>query len=322
MKMSGEIRDEFRLQAFHWGQTPQQLLTKPHCDRLPIVKNFCDGVQKFLEYTIKPSDKGDNKKINTISFKSKSFAGDIELIGGSLFDPRSNKLIAMKIGPDSHGLTRCTLVFLADNYLEGTIELSKNIGKSNNPSLLLDLKRKTYSNPYVGLAQWSILDQNISSNFTTAILKKQGIDQIAQGGYYGGAIILTQMFKTPKTIILNHHSSTVTCIKVDKEEKLAITGSSNGCCIIYCISDDLTWTPQCFLFDHENAITFIDISNDMQLFLTCSIDGTANLYTKSIHPKFVRVFRHKIGFPIHYVNYFFIFIGLIESKSFTMCCFI
>ena len=38
MKMTGEVRDEFRLQAFHWGQTPQQLLTKPHCDRLPITK--------------------------------------------------------------------------------------------------------------------------------------------------------------------------------------------------------------------------------------------------------------------------------------------
>ena len=260
-------------------------------------------MQKFLEYTIKPSDRKDNKRVNTNTLRSRSFANEFQLFGGSLYDPRSDKLIAGQIARDKQGVTRCTLVFMADNYLDGTIELSKNYGKSNTPSLLLDLKRKIYCNPYTGVAQWSIYDPNITYNFPIAIIKKHGIDQIAQGGYINGAIILMQMLKVPKTTILNHHTSTVTSIKVDKEERIVITGSANGNCILYSISDDLTWTPQSFLCDHDNGITFIDISNEMHLFLTTSLDGTANLYTKSIHPKLIRTFRHKIGLPIHYVNY-------------------
>lgn len=196
-----------------------------------------------------------------------------------------------------------TLIGIDGTLITGSI----NYANKDTIQLLATIReRKLYENNCFLLNTHILqIDPGLEYSFPLAVLSKHKFKYIAQGGYWNGSIQLTPIDLVEKpTIILNYHTSCVTCLAVDKEERVAIAGTKEGDCIVYRIGDDMFWNPMSTLIDHGSEISFIHISDEMQLFITASTDGTANLYNLSAIPKLIRTFRpqkNKHGIPLNCV---------------------
>eukprot|EP01022_Parablepharisma_sp_SALTPOND_P000380 TRINITY_DN1018_c0_g1_i1.p1 TRINITY_DN1018_c0_g1~~TRINITY_DN1018_c0_g1_i1.p1 ORF type:complete len:2390 (-),score=189.70 TRINITY_DN1018_c0_g1_i1:5377-12546(-) len=123
-------------------------------------------------------------------------------------------------------------------------------------------------------------------------LDRRKVQYIVQGGYLTGTLQLIPVLAADRpTISLHYHSATVTALGVDKEERIGISGTKDGECIVFSLGDEMFWNPKCTLNDHSAEITSIYISDEMQLFATSSLDGSINLYTLTYKPKLLRTFR-------------------------------
>ena len=70
-----------------------------------------------------------------------------------------------------------------------------------------------------------------------------------------------------------------------QNEKIVITGSKMGDVIVWVyqsnqslLNSESQWQVRKHICDHEGMISTIFISEEMGNFLTCSFDGTCNLY--------------------------------------------
>ena len=147
-------------------------------------------------------------------------------------------------------------------------------------------------------SQWTRLDGSLDlPPFPLALLHKHKFQYTVQGGYLSGAIQLSPLSQSAAnkpTITLNYHASTVTCIAVDREERLAVTGTKQGDCMVFSVGEDMFWRPRTALIQHSSQVTSISVSDEMNLFVTASLDGTANLYGLAERPKLLRTFRPRV----------------------------
>ena len=83
-----------------------------------------------------------------------------------------------------------------------------------------------------------------------------------------------------------------------------ITGSKSGDVIVWSYTYGATgstpanWTVKGHKCDHESQITLIHINEDMNMYLTSSLDGSVNLYNLWTD-KYLRTFHHPKLSPIH-----------------------
>ena len=241
-----EEKKAFRTQAYQWGQTPLQLFTKAHPSRTiknnEVVYSLLDGNATPNVYEYKKSK---NDQVIGI-FEVGSTVKDVNLI----------------------------LVTLGGTIIEFTIEISINSESTPSFSTVQELH---YNNSYYD-SDIQLLDTSIDKNFPIVLVRGA---YIVQGGYIDGNIQFTLLENVKKSWKMKVHGSTVTCLKVDKTEKLALTGSSSGELTLYEIRDDMRWEIKKYMCDHEGSITDIYISNDMLLFCSAGTDGIINLYTYS-----------------------------------------
>lgn len=80
------------------------------------------------------------------------------------------------------------------------------------------------------------------------------------------------------------------------EQKYAITGSKDGDSLIWVIEGHL-WQAKWHYIDHEDEVTSVCISDELNKFASCSLDGTCNVYTLR-KGRILKVIRHtnSIGF--------------------------
>ena len=79
------------------------------------------------------------------------------------------------------------------------------------------------------------------------------------------------------------HSSTVTALVSTQNEKIIISGSKSGDIVVYqavpnAIGSGVTWSIRKHMCHHQAMVSYIAINEEMNMYLTCSFDGTANLY--------------------------------------------
>lgn len=103
---------------------------------------------------------------------------------------------------------------------------------------------------------------------------------IAQGGYFDGNIaVCYQEGNSMKLYYYNtQKDSPITSLVMDKEEQYAFAGSKSGVLYIFKVND-YVWKLETYLYDHYSEITFISVSNSMNVYATSSSDGYINLYT-------------------------------------------
>ena len=97
----------------------------------------------------------------------------------------------------------------------------------------------------------------------------------------------------------------MTAINATSNDKIVISGSKSGDILIWIYiggtansSHESNWQIRSHICSHEGMISFIHINEEMGLFLTCSLDGTANLHNL-YDDKLIRTFVHPKLSPIH-----------------------
>lgn len=85
-------------------------------------------------------------------------------------------------------------------------------------------------------------------------------------------------------------------------EKIIITGTKTGDVAVwnYNTGSENILTVRKHMCDHDSQITSIFINEEMFMYTTCSLDGTANLYNLW-NDKLMRTFRHPHLAPLHSV---------------------
>ena len=300
LAFKGEMREDFRVQAFHWGQTPQQLFTRPHPPRLwstPLP--LCDKRSSVKIYRNKSEFQNELRLYSASVVGSK--AGEPASSASNESSRVHGKILACRAVCDSLSGMRFLLVSASGLVIDGTAEVSDIIGHKGSVTCIIQLKSRPYDTYFKTSEGYAMANPTIVNNYPMAILKRRGAEQIVQAGYLNGTLRITSLMKMSSSVTLEVHRSPITCLKVDAAERLGITADLSGECVIHTIVDSTTWVASEHLCDHSGAVTWVDISDEMQLFATCSVDGTANLYTRSRRPKLIRSFRHQQGLPIHYV---------------------
>ena len=138
----------------------------------------------------------------------------------------------------------------------------------------------------------------INDNQPIVLLDKGSI--IVQGGYWNGNIILKNIIKekekekpnninninyneeSQKTYIYTTSEySPIIKIIIDSNETFAICGNTKGTIYIYKINSNnkLIWTLYKYFNDHNSPITSIAIHENLNIAITCSIEGLCMLYT-------------------------------------------
>jgi len=294
----GELKAEYRYQAYHWGQTPQQLFFKPHNQR-PNKKNklICEQNTEIQVIT--------NTKIKKESDRTtrETFSGGDMLKTSMInFEKSKIKVIAAKILYESPNDVRFIMISMS-----GHIFVREAMRNEANLIIYTIQPPKMYSNCYISQQGYRALDSIFLSENSTPpialITKRHDFEQIVQGGYLDGSIRITSPINPNISNIVHTGCSTVTAIKTDFHEQMVIIGCAKGESLIYAVGDkDLQpWIPKYFMQNHAQRISHIDISQEMLLFSTASHDGTVNLYNKSYHPKLIRTIRHPESLQVNFV---------------------
>ena len=124
------------------------------------------------------------------------------------------------------------------------------------------------------------------------------------GGFYDGSIKIINLNKslinTNKKLIPFKSKEPILVLALDNEEKYLFVGNSIGNIIILGINFDTSEIEKKFYCsDHLSEISVIDVNNELNLWISASVDGIINLYTM---PGFslVRSLKIKNGNTLEY----------------------
>ena len=245
-----QLANTISTQIFHFGRTPTQLFGKPHPQRKPLGKII------------------DINNVITISAPLKIYFSALT-----------------KLKPNSPIMARAIMkIKILHNREVYCIRSNRSVTKYlfaktvNENGLYFSLDPvQNFNSPKDGL-----IDSEDSSiySYSPPFQFFQGCKSLALGGYWDGRIQLRR-FSTSECLNLKFfHSSTVTALEISEDEKLAITGSRDGECVVWTIEDGV-WTCKHSFAHHEDEITCISISEDIHSFATTSLDGKCNIYSIS-----------------------------------------
>jgi len=299
-KASESQRESFRMQAYHWGQTPMQLLVTRHKDRISKEPNISYSLLDKKVH-VKYTGKGSNEKILQLEL------------------PAYRKVIKIFASEDLHKDPNFAIVTLGGTYIDYSIEINESEYSSLSQTKVLSpqlarLSVKSYKNLYYENGV-NMLSPLINLHFPIVLVRKHGLPYLVQGGYINGNLQFTQLAGTSKSTTFRAHKETVTCLEIDKEESFAISGSASGEVVIYEILKEMNWVARRQMCNHEGAVTHIYLSAEMQLFCTSDNNSIVNLYTYA--GAILRKFIHPTNAPITYVKLLLI-LGFTLTESFGM----
>jgi len=323
-----EERDDIRLQAFHWGQTPQQLFVKSHPKRISFTKDklrlLCDGNDLTIIWT-KPNEEEEikelvkvkesilrhesNKNIKIEEFceetKGKTIRTEVKLGKNKLTEyehlglmdkDTDDDILSIKLSNESDTI-HFKIFTSGGKMINGTI----NYFMKENRIVYCKIKlnaAEIYKDHCISKKQYKAFGTEY--NPPVIIIKRKGAKQIVQGGYLDGNI---RSSSSSGNHIIKTNSSVITALKADYNERIVIAGSYIGECMIFRLGNEVrNWELKNFWLAHKAGIVWIEISSEMQLFATASLDGTVNLYADRSHPKVLRVFHHPKKLPMNYVS--------------------
>ena len=122
---------------------------------------------------------------------------------------------------------------------------------------------------------------------------------LVQGGYWDGRLSIQKINESDPPVCYWHHSTTITALDDDYEERVLVTGSKDGECIVWVFEND-TYTKLWHFYDHDDEVTSVCISNELNVFASCSLDGTCNIYSLRNGELFSHI-RHGDNNPLYNV---------------------
>jgi hypothetical protein len=102
---------------------------------------------------------------------------------------------------------------------------------------------------------------------------------IAQAGYWDGSICLC-FYEGNHNKVFYHFTdySPIVVLVMDKTERYAYAGNKLGVLYVFEVNE-FSWNLSSTIYDHNKEITFISVSNSLNVVATSSLDGYVNLYT-------------------------------------------
>mmetsp|Transcript_19775 Transcript_19775/g.36430 ORF Transcript_19775/g.36430 Transcript_19775/m.36430 type:complete len:2240 (+) Transcript_19775:1474-8193(+) len=247
------LRNAMEAQVVHFGRTPSQLFTKPHPKR-----------------QLKPPT------------RAMIHEPDLKLYFPDLKKHNPAQLYKNYVELPDHVLIYAE--FIAKNKIAGLRSNGSVTSYTWAPTLASDLKtpftlakeRDYRLSELYQSASIETRDRSLNSlEAPVAILKGGKI--LVQGGYWDGRLTLNYLeSKQAKTLI--GHSTTITCLDVDEEETLAMTGSKDGEVILWTIEKD-SWRPKLQYYDHSGPVTSVRICRSLQSFASVGEDGRCMNYS-------------------------------------------
>ncbi|CAG9332437.1 unnamed protein product [Blepharisma stoltei] len=275
------LRASIEAQIVHFGKTPSQLFKKPHPQREnphkfspgPTVISKEAKLKIYFPQYRKPFDK-------PFSFMNYFDLPDKAILKAKMYKDkeifairRNGNLIKYSWWPTPMG--ECKTPFTCAN--------NKEI------QLLKDQK------------SWTIENQDRSAigfNAPIEIMDQGKI--IVKGGFWDGRLTVQ------KANVKDHphkwcHHNTITCIDIDEEEKVGITGGKDGDVLVWQVKGD-TWQPRWQYIEHDDQVMSVTICQELRLFASCSLDGTCNIYSL-MKGRLIRVISLPNFSPIYMVKF-------------------
>jgi hypothetical protein len=101
------------------------------------------------------------------------------------------------------------------------------------------------------------------------------------GGFSDGKVVSISLDNNSNVYEIKHlvDNSACTVIEVDKEEEYLLCGNAIGNIYMYKIESATQFTLVKEMFDFDNAVNAINISNELNLWCACSQEGFVHIYT-------------------------------------------
>jgi hypothetical protein len=101
------------------------------------------------------------------------------------------------------------------------------------------------------------------------------------GGFGDGKVVSISLDNNSNVYEIKHlvDNSACTVIEVDKEEEYLLCGNAIGNIYMYKIESATQFTLVKEMFDFDNAVNAINISNELNLWCACSKEGFVHIYT-------------------------------------------
>lgn len=228
-------------------------------------------------------------------------------------------LLKQKMEPESQSISK--LKNLIPVKFVNTSKFNYMIICNNYMIIDLDIKNSNLThfafsdstNQYTPKNFKELSHQKINSLYTgkkkCPIVAYMNGEIIAQGGFWGGEILVFQKSKDDSAIVKSPFSKyPVTCLEVDKNDMFGISGDTKGQVIVYFNILNIKWQFKTNMNDHHKEITSIFIDNNLNAVGTAAYDGYIMIYTLG---RFSLVRSIKVDFDIgdtqlNYADYIFL----------------
>ncbi|XP_077160810.1 neurobeachin-like protein 2 isoform X4 [Paroedura picta] len=280
------IADETQRKALegiisNFGQTPCQLLKEPHPARLSAE----NAAERLLRLdTSSPNVFENLSKLK--SFFVEGISDGIPLVQAVV--PKSQSHSFMTQGsPDM-------LVTVSANGLLGThswLPYDKNISNyfsfTKDPTVSNSKTRRYLNGPFA---------PGVDLSFKTLAISHDG-KLLFSGGHWDNSLRVTSLGKGKVVGHINRHIDVVTCLALDLCGIYLISGSRDTTCMVWQVlqqggfSCGLAPKPVQVLYGHDDEVTCVAISTELDMAVSGSKDGTIVVHTirrgqfmKSIRP--------------------------------------
>ncbi|KRX10686.1 WD40-repeat-containing domain [Pseudocohnilembus persalinus] len=313
-------------QIINFGQIPLQIFKKPHKQRLLIQYKepfICDMQTSLKVFLPKSKEDIQNLKIQELLLNE---SNQILKSDYRYYFPKgiiqlewfqnNQKIAALEqrgkitiykwwnysINPNLQQVLPFQLSKAEEKYINFYDNLIGQFqhNKSNQQGIQKSVLKKKHKQ-YENLNYISLFDKYVDEYYYSTLFINNAQDIII-GGYLDGKIIIINIENNQIIGVYPYHSSTVTCLAIDKnKQNLMVSGSKEGDVIVWEIQNGNQLQKKFHFYDHEDAVTCIKIDSQLRIILTGSKDSNINIYNKE-NGIFYRSIKNPQKTPITFIE--------------------
>ncbi|CAF0785781.1 unnamed protein product [Brachionus calyciflorus] len=257
----------------NFGQIPTQLLKEPHPKRKTLEQSIKDKITQgkpvilwhhinsLKAYYVDFCDGKKDDQIDPVIF---------------INIPRNQIRSFMQQGLSDPLITICQSGVVGVNGWQAYERSLTNLFSfEKDPSLLNERTKKSISGPF---------DPNLEIDYKLFVLTHDS-KLLISGAHWDNSIRVFSFSKYRNIAQLYQHSNIVTCLAIDYTSSFIVSGSKDCTCIIWQIIQEygncinLEPSPIHVLYGHTDTVTSVEISNELDIVLSGSLDGTVNIHT-------------------------------------------
>ncbi len=258
----------------NFGQTPTQLLKTPHPKRKTRAQSIKDKIQQgkpiILWHQI------NNLKAYYVELNDPK--NPSEILDPVIFIsiPRNHVKSFMQQGLSDPLLSISQSGVIGVNGWQAYERSLTNLFSfEKDPSLLSDKTKKSIAGPF-----------EPNNEITTSLfILTHDSKLLISGGHWDNSLRVFSMSKFRTVGQIYEHSDTVTCLAQDHTGTILVSGSKDTTVMVWEIKQEYTGsvgvgsTPLHILYGHTACVTSVEVSLELDIVVSGSLDSTVNVHT-------------------------------------------